>query len=135
MRNGSAGHFPETNMTKYSYTQVTQADGLNKTIAHPAPVLSTNIKDAVIRIAKAQMFDKTFLLLIILSVAWSKWHYDDEKHSKEHRDEVTDEIDRIINEGDGKLHGHIAGYTTHPIRIFIPATLGAIFINIRSILT
>ena len=45
MDNGSAGHFPEVNMTKYSYTQVKQ-DGLNKTIAHPTPVLSTNIKDA-----------------------------------------------------------------------------------------
>lgn len=133
MDNGSAGHFPEVNMTKYSYTQVKQ-DGLNKTIAHPTPVLSTNIKDAAIRIARAQMFDKTFLLLILLTISWSTWHYDDAKHEKEHKDEITGDTDRIITEGKGKLHGHIVGYSTNPIRIFIPSTAGAILINIKSIL-
>lgn len=81
------------------------------------------------------MFDKTFLLLIIFSVAWSTWHLDDKVHAhKDQVDEITGEVDRIVRDADGKAHAHIVGYTTNPLRIYIPSTLGAIFINFKSIL-
>jgi len=135
MANGSAGHFPEPHMQVYTYKHVVKAGGENETVATPTPKLSTNLPEAVWRIGRAQLFDKTFLLLVTLSLAWSTWHYDDKEHAhKAQADDTTGEVPRVVTDGSGNSHAHIVGYTTNPIRIFVAGTLGAVFINVRSIL-
>ena len=46
-------------------------------IPDPKSILSEDVWDASFRIGKAEVYDKTFLLLITLTIAWSKWHNDD----------------------------------------------------------
>lgn len=79
------------------------------------------------------MFDKTWILLFILTICWSKWHNDNKEHESEEKDELTGDVLRIIKK-DGKLHGHIVGFHTNPMRIFVPSAIGMILINLKSIL-
>lgn len=102
MRNGSGGHYPEPNMTHYTFTQEKNTDGEIVNLPHPNPNLSTNLKDAILRIGKAEMFDKTWILLVILGISWSKWHNDDPEHEHlDDIDEITGEVSRIVKV-DGK---------------------------------
>ena len=57
-------------------------------IPDPKSILSEDVWDASLRIGKAEVYDKTFLLLITLTIAWSKWHNDDKEH--EHEDNLDD---------------------------------------------
>jgi len=43
MKNGSAGHYPEPNMTHYTFTQENDMGGIVTNIPHPEPNLSTNL--------------------------------------------------------------------------------------------
>jgi len=57
------------------------------------------------------MYDKTWILLIVLTISWSTWHNDDKDHLH-NRDETTGDHERIVeNEGDkSKVHAHVVGF-------------------------
>ena len=82
------------------------------------------------------MYDKTFLLLFTLTIAWSSWHNDDEEHNHDHHDEITGEVDQVYidKEDMTKSHGHIRGYQKHPVRIMVTSSIGTVWINVKSLL-
>ena len=66
------------------------------------------------RIAHAEFGDKTFCLLIILTMLWCSWHKDDHNNETEsiHKDDPS----------------------KNPARLILASTIGTIFVNIKSIL-
>lgn len=75
--------------------------------------LSDDFKEASLRIAEAEFGDKTFLLLIILTVVWSSWNKDDYKNN-----DKSSETDPSKN----------------PARMILASSLGITFINVKSLL-
>lgn len=56
------------------------------------------------------MYDKTWILLIVLTISWSTWHNDDKDHIHK-KNAVTGDYERIIErEGNIKSHAHVVGF-------------------------
>ena len=139
---GAHGHLPHSSrlmangswepLVNYTYTLDTTT---KKYTASPKPVLSSDFWDASMRIAQAEFGDKTFLLLVTLTIAWAKWHNDDEVHDHaDNEDDVGNQKRIYVNEGDhGKSHGHIVGYHVNPLRILAASTAGVVIVNVKSI--
>ena len=53
------------------------------------PLLGGSIAGAIKEVFKAELYDKTFLLILTLSIAWASHHTDDETHAHEKHNEVT----------------------------------------------
>lgn len=102
MKAGGNGHYPAQNMSSYTFKKEKGADGEIHEVPVPTPNLSNDLKEAIQRIAKAEMYDKTWILLIIVTVCWSTRQSDDE-------------------------------VKRNPLRIIVPATVGMILINIKSL--
>lgn len=82
------------------------------------------------------MFDKTFLLILTLSIAWASHHVDDHEHENEAHDTVTNELTALVKDKEHHgehAHGHIIGYKYAPFRMVVSTTIGTIVINIKSI--
>ena len=108
-------------------------------------MLRGGIGEAIKEVLHAEVFDKTFLLIITISIAWASHHSDDKEHEKEHHDEITGELKAIhkINHKDEHghdqndhehVHGHITGYKLSPWRMIFTTSLGTIGVNIKSIM-
>ena len=66
---GAQGHMPTDIKFKAGCNNFT-----NGTANYTCIIHSTNIWDASLAIARSEMGDKTFLLIIIFTVMWSPWH-------------------------------------------------------------
>tara|TARA_B110000285_G_C15109753_1_gene610301 strand:- start:1558 stop:1815 length:258 start_codon:yes stop_codon:yes gene_type:complete len=66
---GAQGHMPTDIKFNASCNNFT-----NGTVNYDCIIHSTNIWDASLAIARSEMGDKTFLLIIIFTVMWSPWH-------------------------------------------------------------
>jgi hypothetical protein len=66
--------------------------GLNETSGLEDPkclVLSENVWDATVEQMYNQLGDKTFVLVMIFTIAWSNWHLDLDDREVEKKDEET----------------------------------------------
>ena len=96
-------------MAKYTYNS--SGAGANGTLDTPKSYeLSSSRSDAIVRIAHAELTDKTFLLLTVLTISWSLYHSDDSKHEKEKKDDIDEELQIYVNKDNiFKTHGHVVG--------------------------
>merc|ERR1712166_167854 len=106
-----------TNLTEYTYNNYSDLKSIkNGTIyfvePNPKPIISDSISHAITHIKNAEMYDKTFLLIFTLTIAWSSWHNDDHDHDHGDEDKDTGEKKAVFYDknDDSKSHGHIVGY-------------------------
>ena len=117
------------NLTSYTYSKPNMlANGTqsgwtlpNGTVtkefhALPQPIFRKNNFDAFKIIFHNETWDKTFILIFTLTIAWSSWHNDDHDHEhKEDRDENFGHVKSIHWKKKGSdhhdhTHMHITGY-------------------------
>lgn len=55
--------------------------------------LSTNVLESTLILMKAETGDKTFLLIIIFTLAWSTWHLKEDMHDEEKEHQHQKECD------------------------------------------
>lgn len=100
----------------------------NGTVNYDCIIHSSNLWDASLAIARAELGDKTFLLVIIFTIMWSPWHLgyvfnkEDEKgkHKQFHLHRTH-------------MHTHIDLTQMNPIKIIIYTSIGQIYINVKSL--
>ena len=100
----------------------------NGTINYKCIILSTSVWDATLAVARSELGDKTFLLMIIFTIMWSPWHLG-YIYSKE-----ADAKHKQVHSHMYHMHSHIDLTQINPIKIIIYTSCGQIYVNVKSLL-
>lgn len=128
-KEGSIGEMPK--LTWYKGEGCEPHTFKNNTINNGCLVLSKNVGMATWELIHAEIGDKTFLLIIIFTMAWSTWHLNDDKDEPS-QSAVTGAEESLISLDylAKKMEQRVSA---NPIRIFVAASLGTILVNWKSL--
>ena len=99
-----------TEKAPVSYTDATLVDSSQL-------VLSKSVAEATFHMLKAEIFDKTFVLMIIFTISWTNWQNDKEVKSSHY------------HQSSGEVHLKKDRVNINPLRIFMTTSIGVIAVD------
>ena len=81
-------------------------------------ILSDKVGEATWEMLRHEMFDKTFILMIIFTISWTNWD-----------EEITKKVTRSHVHADGSIHLKRDVMNVNPLRIFLNCSFGIIFVD------